>query len=149
MSHPFFLILHNFTPFLLLKLTTVHWSPFFDHIKDGWSHRDDENVLFLHYEVLQSDLSGSLKKLAIFLGKPLKDDDMPKLLDHLSIKNFRNNPALNCQDLVDVKLLSRDAQGFVRNGKEQKNSELSEEMIRKIDKLIEINLSDSDFKFRS
>ena len=93
-------------------------------------------MLFLHYEDLLSDLPASLKKLAEFLGKALKDDDMPKLLDHLNIKNFRNNPALNCQDLVDLKLLSRDAQGFIRNGCEKKNLELSEEMIRKIDKLI-------------
>jgi hypothetical protein len=129
-------------------LITVHWSPFFEHIKDGWSHRNDENVLFLHYEDLLSDLSGSLKKLAIFLGKPLKDDDMPKLLDHLSIRNFKNNPAVNCENLVDVKILSKDAQGFVRNGSEKKNLELSEEMTRKIEKWIEANLSDSDFKFR-
>lgn len=105
-------------------------------------------MLFLHYEDLLSDLSGSLKKLAIFLGKPLKDDDMPKLLDHLSIRNFKNNPAVNCENLVDVKILSKDAQGFVRNGSEKKNLELSEEMTRKIEKWIEANLSDSDFKFR-
>lgn len=127
---------------------TVHWSPFFDHIKDGWSHRNDENVLFLHYEDLLKDLPSSLRKLASFLGKPLKDDDMPKLLDHLSIKNFKNNPALNCQNLVDVKILSKDAQGFVRNGSQKTNCELSEAMIRKIDKWIEANLSGSDFKFR-
>lgn len=126
----------------------MHWSPFFGHIKDGWSHRNDENVLFLHYEDLLSDLKSSLIKLANFLGKPLKDDDMPKLLDHLSIKNFKNNPALNCQNLVDVKILSKDAQGFVRNGSEKTNLELSEDMIQKIDKWIEANLSGSDFKFR-
>lgn len=105
-------------------------------------------MLFLHYEDLLSDLKSSLIKLANFLGKPLKDDDMPKLLDHLSIKNFKNNPALNCQNLVDVKILSKDAQGFVRNGSEKTNLELSEDMIQKIDKWIEANLSGSDFKFR-
>lgn len=127
---------------------SVHWSPYFEHIKDGWSHRHDENVLFLFYEDLIADLEGSLRQLARFLGKPLKDTDLPKLLDHLSIQNFKNNPAINGKDLIDVKILSEDAQGFVRLGSSKKNVELSNEMVQKIDKWIEANLKDTDFRFR-
>lgn len=73
---------------------------------------------------------------------------MPKLLDHLSIKNFKNNPAINGKDLIDVKILSEDAQGFVRLGSTEKNCELTSEMAQKIDKWIEEHLKDSDFRFR-
>jgi hypothetical protein len=120
-----------------------------EHIKDGWSHRDDENVLFLFYEDLISDLRGSLIKLADFLGKPLSEADLPKLLDHLHIKNFKNNPSINCQNLVDVKICAGDAQGFVRNGSVQKNSELTVEMVSEIDSWIDGHLKDTDFRFRS
>jgi hypothetical protein len=129
-------------------LFAVHWSPYFEHIKDGWSHRHDENVLFIFYEDLMADLEGSLRQLACFLEKPLKDEDLPKLLDHLSIKNFKNNPAINGKDLIDVKILAKDAQGFVRLGSSVKNCELTTEMAEKIDKWIEENLKDSDFRFR-
>jgi sulfotransferase len=125
----------------------VHWSPFFAHIKDGWSRRHDANVLFLCYEDFMADLEGTLRKLADFLEKPLKDEDLPKLLSHLHISNFKHNPAVNQGDLIDVKVLSEGAQGFVRLGDAGKNCELTPEMTRRIDEWIEENLKDSDFRF--
>jgi hypothetical protein len=92
-------------------------------------------------------LEGSLRELSRFLGKPLKDEDLPKLLDHLNIKNFKNNPAINGKNLIDVKILSSEAQGFVRLGSTEKNNELTTEMAEKIDKWIEENLRDTDFRF--
>jgi len=94
-----------------------------------------------------ADLEGSLKRLSSFLGKPLNDTDLPQLLDHLHIKNFKNNPAINCQDLIDVKILSKDAPGFIRNGNVAKNTELTAEMVETIDKWIEENLKDTDLRF--
>lgn len=125
----------------------MHWSPYFAHIKDGWSHRHDANVLFLCYEDLMADLEGSLRKLAAFLEKPLKDEDLPNLLSHLHIKNFKENPAVNGKDLIDVKVLFEGVQGFVRLGDAEKNCELTPEMTRRIDEWIEENLKDSDFRF--
>lgn len=125
----------------------VHWSPYFEHIKDGWNHRHEPNVLFLFYEDLLKDLKGSLRKLAQFLGKPLADADLPKLLNHLNIKNFQNNPAINCHDLIDVKILTKDAQGFIRNGNIEKNCELTSEMAELIDRWMEENLKDTDLRF--
>lgn len=133
----------------LSDVFSVHWSPYFEHIKDGWKHRHDENVLFLFYEDLTADLKGSLRKLSRFLGKPLKDEDFSKLLDHLSITNFKNNVAVNGKDLIDVKVLAQGAQGFVRIGSSEKNWEITNEMAAKIDHWIEENLKDSDFRFRT
>ncbi|CAG9808187.1 unnamed protein product [Chironomus riparius] len=127
----------------------LHWSPYFEHIKDGWNRRNEENVLFLFYEDLLTDLKGSLKELSEFLEKPLRDSDYPKLLDHLHIKNFKNNPSINCKNLEDVGILSKHAQGFVRNGSVEKNTELSKKMVQQLDKWIEENLKDTDFRFRN
>ena len=60
-----------------------NWSPYFEHIKD------------LFYEDLTADLKSSLMQLSRFQGKPLKDENFTNLLDHLSIKNFKTNPAVN------------------------------------------------------
>jgi hypothetical protein len=116
-------------------------------LKDGWSHRNDENVLFMFYEDLILNLPEQLKKLSTFLNKPINDDDLPKLMDHLHIKNFKNNPSINCRNLIDVKILSSNAQSFIRNGNISKNSELTKEMSHKIDKWMEKNLKDTDIKF--
>lgn len=96
-----------------------------------------------------ADLEGSLRQLSRFLEKPLNDEDLPKLLDHLSIKNFKNNPSINGEDLIDVKILAKGAQGFVRLGSTEKNDELTPEMAERIDKWILENLKDSDFRFRA
>lgn len=98
---------------------------------------------------MTADLESSLKQIANFLGKPLKDEDLPKLMDHLDIKNFKDNTAVNGKDLIDVKVLSRAAQGFVRLGSTEKNNELTPEMLARIDQWVNENLKDSDFKFRS
>lgn len=96
-----------------------------------------------------ADLEGSLRQLSRFLEKPLNDEDLPKLLDHLNIKNFKNNPSINGKDLIDVKILAKGAQGFVRLGSTEKNDELTPEMAERIDKWILENLKDSDFRFRA
>lgn len=93
-------------------------------------------------------MKGSLRKLSRFLGKPLKNEDFPKLLDHLSITNFKNNVAVNGKDLIDVKVLAEGAQGFVRTGGAQ-NWEITPEMAERIDKWVGENLKDSDFRFRA
>lgn len=94
-------------------------------------------------------MKGSLQKLSEFLGKPLKEEDFPELLDHLSITNFKNNIAVNGKDLIDVKVLAKGAQGFVRLGSSEKNWEITPEMSARIDNWIEENLRDSDFRFRT
>ena len=96
---------------------------------------------------MMSNLEESLRKLADFFEKPLNDCDMPKLLDHLNIENFKNNPAINSHDLRDAKILDQNASDFIRNGNVKKNSEMSVELSARIDKWIEMNLKDSDFRF--
>ena len=66
----------------------------------------------------------------------------------MNIKNFKNNLAVNGKDLIDVKVLEKGAQGFVRLGSSAKNSEMTTEMSERIDTWIEENLKDTDFRFR-
>jgi len=120
------------------------WSPYFEHIKDGWSRRNDKNVLFLFYENLVMDLEGSLKKLAKFLERPLSDDDLPGLMNHLNIMNFKNNMAVNKEELNEVSQVKID---FIRRGKVGGNPEITPEIAEKIDVWTEQQLSGTDLKF--
>lgn len=41
----------NFCNFFLgLYVCLVAWSPYWEHIKEGWAHRQEPNVLFMFYE---------------------------------------------------------------------------------------------------
>jgi hypothetical protein len=46
----------------------VSYGPWLRHVEGWWAHRDDPNVLFLHYEDLAHDLAGSLHRIANFCG---------------------------------------------------------------------------------
>ena len=40
----------------------------FDHIATFWAHRDEPNVLFVHYNDMKADLEGAMRRVAGFLG---------------------------------------------------------------------------------
>lgn len=129
---------------LSIILFTVTWGPYFEHIKDGWSHRNDKNVLFLFYEDLVMDLKGSLKKLATFLERPLNEADLPELMNHLNIQNFKQNKAVNYEHVSEVGTVKFE---FVRRGQIGGNPEMTPEIIKKIDAWTEEHLNDIDLVF--
>jgi Sulfotransferase domain len=44
----------------------VKYGSWLRHVEGWWAHRDDPDVLFLHYEELVHDLAGSLRRIARF-----------------------------------------------------------------------------------
>lgn len=88
-------------------------------------------------------MENSLRKLSEFLEKPLKDEDLPKLIDHLQFENVKKNSAIN------FKMNSSNAPNvnFVRRGKVGGNPEITEEVSMKIDEWTRKNLGDSQLKF--
>lgn len=90
------------------------------------------------------DLKGSLKKLATFLDRPLNDSDLPELMDHLNIENFKNNSSVN-MDHVRKHIPTK--WDFVRSGKIGGHAEMTPEIAEKIDEWTERQLFGSDLKF--
>lgn len=122
---------------------SVMYGPHWKHILDGWSHRDDENVHFMFYEDLKMNMENSLKKLSNFLELPLREEDLPKLMDYLQFESFKKNPAINFK--IDLSLPSEF--DFIRRGKIGGNPEITEEIKAKFDKWAEDSLGNVDFKF--
>lgn len=110
---------------------------------NAWSHRNDENVLFLFYENLNLETEQTLRKLANFLGKTLNDNELPQLLDHLQFENFKSNPSVN----YTMNEEDPENSGLVRRGKIGGNPEMSKEISQKFDVWIKQNLKDSDLRF--
>lgn len=65
------------------------FTPFFDHIFSYWQLRHFDNVLFLTYEDLLSDVFGGVKKISEFLGYSYSDQQLTPLTDYVSFDNLK------------------------------------------------------------
>lgn len=92
------------------------------------------------------DLKGSLKKLASFLERPLSDNDLPALMNHLNFENFKQNASVNLEH-THVNGVDGVKWNFVRRGQIGGNPEITQEISKKIDEWTEKHLTDSDLKF--
>lgn len=92
------------------------WLPYYSHVKEAREHAHLPNVLFLRYEDMLVDLPGAVHRIAEFLECPPKPEDLSTLLDHLSIKSFRENKSVNMHEMASVGILKEGEAGFVRSG---------------------------------
>lgn len=113
----------------------MFYTPYWEHLLQGWEKRNEPNYLFIFYEDFRKDAEGTIKKVADFLEKPLTKEEVQTLQDHLDINNFRKNSAVNTMHPQ-----SEDAnpkENFVRKGEVKSWMKyLTEEMNEKIDRLI-------------
>ena len=50
---------------------------------------------------MKQDLPSIIKKTAAFLQKPISDQNVINLVDHLSFKNMKKNKAVNKEDFLE------------------------------------------------
>lgn len=90
--------------------------PYFSHIREAKKHKNKSNVLMLQYEEIGANLQGTIKQISRFLQHDLDESKIDTLIDHLNIANFRNNTAVNGQEMKAIGVLNENSNGFVRNG---------------------------------
>lgn len=84
------------------------------HTQTWWNYRHLENILFVHYNDLLSDLPTELRHIARFLGIPLSDEGVAEIVPMLSLEAMRRNGE---QTLPAPPLLWKDgAQTFFFKG---------------------------------
>ncbi|XP_057652157.1 sulfotransferase 1E1-like [Diorhabda carinulata] len=94
----------------------VPYSPYWEHIKEGWNSRNKDNLLFLFYEDMIKDLRKCIEKVSKFLGQSYKHEEIALLEAHLSIDNFKNNKSVNNEDFKELGVMLKDQEGFIRKG---------------------------------
>ncbi|XP_034479255.1 sulfotransferase 1C4-like [Drosophila innubila] len=92
------------------------WLPYYSHVNEAKEHRKLPNVLFLKYEDMLIDLPGAVKSIGDFLDCIPNAEGLEKLLNHLNIKNFRQNKSVNMHQMAAVGILKQGEAGFVRRG---------------------------------
>ncbi|XP_036344804.1 luciferin sulfotransferase-like [Rhagoletis pomonella] len=118
------------------------WLPYCSHLKEAYAHNHLSNLLILNYEEMVSDLSGVIRKVAEFLDTTISTVGLKDLTEHLDIKNFRKNAAVNGSKMADIGVLQKGAAGFIRKGGYGNREELESnyELKKQIDQWIEKNL---------
>jgi hypothetical protein len=64
------------------------------------------------------DLRGEVEKVANFLGKPLTEEKMIKLLEHLKFDNISKNESVNFEIGKKIGFMNQDG-AFIRKGIQQ------------------------------
>lgn len=77
--------------------------PYHSNEKDFWYMRNEENILFLRYEDMKTDLMSVIEKTARFLGKSYTEKQLLKLADHLSFDSMKESSTFNLAKWVGTK----------------------------------------------
>lgn len=123
----------------------VPCGSYFDHVADFWKLRNEENFLFLTYEEMKRDLRKTAEKVASFLEKSIREEDMDKLVEHLSFQKMKENPTCNLDAVVKAIGVAQKGD-FIRKGQtgDWKNY-FSSEMAEKFDELFRKRVPDFSF----
>jgi hypothetical protein len=85
----------------------------FKHTESWWPHRKDPNVLFLRYEDVIADLSGTVRNVARFCGIPLDEAELPRIVERCGIQFMKQH-----EQKFDPRMheASQDSGAFLRKG---------------------------------
>uniref|UniRef100_T1II83 Sulfotransferase domain-containing protein n=1 Tax=Strigamia maritima TaxID=126957 RepID=T1II83_STRMM len=120
----------------------VPYAPHIAHVREVWERRHEKNIYFTSYEELKENQEKVIAEVAQFLNKTLSKDQIKMVADHCKFDNMKTNPATNKGYLEKSKGVIKDYK-FMRKGTVgNSKTEMSPELIEKIDKWIVENTKD-------
>jgi hypothetical protein len=105
----------------------VDFGTWFSHIESWWPHRGDENVLFLTYEELHTDLARAISKICRFCDIALPEERMPEILRNCHVSAMK---AL--EHKFDPRMQSFVPGSFIREGKVRGQNGLLDAEVTKV-----------------
>ncbi|KAG5886445.1 hypothetical protein JTB14_024659 [Gonioctena quinquepunctata] len=134
--------------FRAFKSNMILYLPYFEHVKEAWAKRNENNFLFLFYEDTLRDKPKAIQQIAEFLDVNLTQEDIDSLVDHLKIENFKGNKSVNLEHFVEMGIATKK-ETFIRDGKlgGWKDYFIGD-LAKEADEWIEKNLEGSDLQFR-
>jgi hypothetical protein len=83
------------------------------HLADAWSRRHESNVVLVHYDDLQADLAGQMRRLAAILDVQVREELWPQLVAAASFSSMRAAAERMAPDPAAV---LKDRPAFFRRG---------------------------------
>jgi len=134
----------------LFMANTLPWCPYWENLKQAWSRRHHPNMCFIVYEDMKEDLPGVVRKVSTFMEKPLSEQQVTDLCEHLSFSSMGKNDKVNREVFRDV-IMHEDKQAkkFMRKGQigDWKNY-FDDDLNRRFDTWIAANSHGVDIAFR-
>ena len=96
--------------FKLFMEGNVQRGSWFDHILSWWNNSHLNNVLFLKYEDLRQNLAGEIQKMMSFLGYPVNDKIIEKIIEKTTFRHMQEEKFSNMHEIEEFN-------GFFRKGK--------------------------------
>ncbi|XP_070140512.1 sulfotransferase 1 family member D1-like [Drosophila kikkawai] len=120
--------------------TIAHAHEFCQLRKEPW-------VFYTSFERMKKDLRGVINEVSTFLNKPVSEEQMERLLKHLSFEEMKKNPTTNHrweQAQLKLKDAGKEKHNFIRKGQVNGyKDELKPEQIKKANERIQKSLKDN------
>jgi hypothetical protein len=71
------------------------------HLGTFWEHREEDNVVLLHYADLKADLEGEMRALAVRLGIEVPEDRWPVLVEAAQFSQMKDRAELLAPQVTD------------------------------------------------
>ncbi|XP_781492.3 sulfotransferase 1A1 [Strongylocentrotus purpuratus] len=92
------------------------WGSWFDHVMAAWKLRDEENILFMFYEDMQKEPVKSIEQVAKFLGRPLSEETLQRVLEHSSFKGMSQTYRKAAEEAAKSGGIDFTAPSFLKKG---------------------------------
>ncbi|KAF5295480.1 hypothetical protein FQR65_LT10468 [Abscondita terminalis] len=80
----------------------VPHGPFWSQVFSYWNKKENDNILFIKYSDMKTDLTSVIKEVSKFLDKSMSTDEMVTLSEHLTFDSLKKNKCFNNEHLLDA-----------------------------------------------
>ena len=109
---------------------------YFAYEKTFWDARIENNLLFVHYDDLQTDMIGEMRRIADFLKIEIPDADLSRMADSASFESMRKDAAVLIPEMAKnfeggaLRLVNKGQSGRWRGVYDEADVELFENKLR-------------------
>jgi hypothetical protein len=111
-----------------------YWSVF-RHGESFWAHRDEANILMVHYSDLKNDLAAGMRALAVALGIGVPEERWPDLVAAAGFESMKKNADRMAPD-TKFKMWKDNSQFFNKGTSGQWQGVLSAESLALLDEVV-------------
>lgn len=92
----------------------VSYGSWYNHVQEWWELGRTHPVLYLFYEDMLENPKREIQKIVDFVGRPLPEETVDRIVQHTSFKEMKKNPMTNYNNMPA--LMDYSVSSFMRKG---------------------------------